>query len=73
MFRTVAIAVLASLAAAVHGASSPVCPPPGFDALNNFNVSAYISAPWYPQLEVGTGPDRQQHSRLPASLPLRTP
>jgi len=27
---------------------SPNCPPPGFDALNPFDIDSYISALWYP-------------------------
>jgi len=28
-----------------------VCPPPGFDSVGNFNISDYISAPWYVQMQ----------------------
>lgn len=28
-----------------------VCPPPGFDSVENFSVSDYISAPWYIQMQ----------------------
>lgn len=32
--------------------SNGACPPPGFDSVKNFNVSKYISAPWYVQKQV---------------------
>jgi apolipoprotein D and lipocalin family protein len=28
-----------------------VCPPPGFDSVDNFSVSDYVSAPWYIQMQ----------------------
>lgn len=34
--------------------SNIVCPPPGFDSVQNFNLSLYISAPWYVQKQVST-------------------
>jgi len=30
------------------------CPPVGFNSVPNFNISAYASAPWYPQKQVNT-------------------
>lgn len=42
-----------SLLQAASGASlkREVCPPPGFDSVENFSVSDYISAPWYMQMQ----------------------
>ncbi|EFN60182.1 hypothetical protein CHLNCDRAFT_49742 [Chlorella variabilis] len=37
----------AAAPAAAPGANSSACPPYGFDALEDFNVTDYISAPWY--------------------------
>lgn len=31
---------------------SEECPPPNFDALIDFNIEAYIEAPWYVQKQV---------------------
>jgi hypothetical protein len=28
------------------------CPPPGFDSVPNFNLTRYISAPWFIQQQV---------------------
>lgn len=36
-------------AASTAGPKREVCPPPGFDSVGNFNVSDYVSAPWYIQ------------------------
>ena len=44
--------------------SNIVCPPPGFDSAKNFNLSVYISAPWYVQKQVSL------RSRQPPSLPF---
>ena len=72
MGPTVARACLACLAIAVAVAGAgAVCPPPGFDALKDLSVSAYISAPWYVQQQVGTGTGGTG-CRLPLSLPIHT-
>jgi hypothetical protein len=48
-------AVVASVIAMGTGqAPSPAtCPPPGFDAVKDLNLTEYISAPWYIQAQVG--------------------
>ena len=61
--RLLASCVFAALAViAVHAglpggrrdlqSSSVAGPPPGFDALTQFNISAFISAPWFVQQQV---------------------
>jgi hypothetical protein len=39
--------------------SNIVCPPPGFDSAKNFNLSLYISAPWYVQKQVSLPVERR--------------
>lgn len=46
--------------------SNIVCPPPGFDSVKDFNLSLYISAPWYVQKQVSI------FSRQPSSLPFHS-
>merc|ERR1711991_550532 len=46
-----------ALALAVTAAAVPVlpqaeCPPPGFNSLQGFNVTAYVGAPWYIQKQM---------------------
>ena len=36
----------------VVGTTIKPCPPVGFDSLPNFNLTAYVSAPWYIQQQV---------------------
>lgn len=47
----------AAAPAAAPGANSSACPPYGFDALEDFNVTDYISAPWYVLAQVRGGND----------------
>ena len=56
------------------------CPPPGFDAVADFDISTYIQAPWYVQMQVGDSGTADGFSGRPASAcaaaapasPLRT-
>ena len=42
---------------------SAKCPPSGFDSVANFSLTAYASAPWYPQKQVRSRPLAQTHMR----------
>jgi hypothetical protein len=39
------------LAAGAAAAQTATCPPPGFDAVQNFDVERWIAAPWYVQAQ----------------------
>ena len=42
---------------------SAKCPPSGFDSVANFSLTAYASAPWYPQKQVRSRPLTPTHMR----------
>lgn len=54
-------APIAGLVQAVPGGDRLVpCPPQGFDSLPNFNLTSYISAPWYIQQQVRAEREREK-------------
>lgn len=46
------VLALAAAAAAVPVLPQTQCPPPGFNSLQGFNVTAYVGAPWYIQKQM---------------------
>lgn len=52
LLLTGACAVKPTDASARRMLEDKACPPPGFDALSDFDLASFISAPWYVQKQV---------------------
>jgi hypothetical protein len=52
-FSTLYVMLLLAASAATEARSlraEPQCPPPGLDSVKDFDLQAYIAAPWYDTL-----------------------